>query len=50
MHTSAFTEEVKEAASTDAPENNPQYTTVYVGNLAPEVSPLLLASLPTPLI
>jgi nucleolysin TIA-1/TIAR len=22
----------------DAPENNPQYTTVYVGNLAPEVS------------
>ncbi|XP_051135621.1 oligouridylate-binding protein 1B-like isoform X2 [Andrographis paniculata] len=31
-------EEVKEAASSDAPENNPQYTTVYVGNLAPEVT------------
>ncbi|CAI0402006.1 unnamed protein product [Linum tenue] len=24
--------------SDDAPENNPQYTTVYVGNLAPEVT------------
>ncbi|XP_026438748.1 oligouridylate-binding protein 1-like [Papaver somniferum] len=24
----------------DAPENNPQYTTVYVGNLAPEVTQL----------
>ncbi|KAK6153554.1 hypothetical protein DH2020_013193 [Rehmannia glutinosa] len=31
-------EDVKEAASSDAPENNPQYTTVYVGNLAPEVT------------
>ncbi|KAL6563331.1 Oligouridylate-binding protein 1B [Orobanche hederae] len=30
--------DVKEAASGDAPENNPQFTTVYVGNLAPEVS------------
>ncbi|CAK9150102.1 unnamed protein product [Ilex paraguariensis] len=28
----------KEVASSDAPENNPQYTTVYVGNLAPEVT------------
>ena len=25
-------------ANEDAPENNPQYTTVYVGNLAPDVS------------
>ncbi|KAL8537835.1 hypothetical protein ACS0TY_012826 [Phlomoides rotata] len=31
-------EDVKEAANSDAPENNPQYTTVYVGNLAPEVT------------
>ncbi|KAH6793287.1 oligouridylate binding protein 1B [Perilla frutescens var. hirtella] len=31
-------DDVKEAASSDAPENNPQYTTVYVGNLAPEVT------------
>ncbi|KAL1538080.1 Oligouridylate-binding protein 1B [Salvia divinorum] len=31
-------EDVKEAASSDAPENNPQYTTVYVGNLAPEAT------------
>ncbi|KAL0354450.1 UNVERIFIED_CONTAM: Oligouridylate-binding protein 1B [Sesamum radiatum] len=36
--TSSSTEDVKEAASSDAPENNPQYTTVYVGNLAPEVT------------
>lgn len=42
METLAFTEDVKEAASIDAPENNPQYTTVYVGNLAPEVSLLSL--------
>uniref|UniRef100_A0A803QT49 RRM domain-containing protein n=2 Tax=Cannabis sativa TaxID=3483 RepID=A0A803QT49_CANSA len=28
----------QEIASEDAPENNPQYTTVYVGNLAPEVT------------
>jgi len=27
----------KETSNSDAPENNPQYTTVYVGNLAPEV-------------
>ncbi|XP_054781094.1 oligouridylate-binding protein 1B-like isoform X2 [Prosopis cineraria] len=30
----------KETSNTDAPENNPQYTTVYVGNLAPEVTQL----------
>lgn len=30
-------EEGKEMANNEAPENNPQYTTVYVGNLAPEV-------------
>ncbi|KAL0908870.1 hypothetical protein M5K25_023382 [Dendrobium thyrsiflorum] len=27
-----------DSAKDDAPENNPQYTTVYVGNLAPEVT------------
>lgn len=31
-------EEGQERANDDAPENNPQYTTVYVGNLAPEVT------------
>ena len=31
-------EEGQEKANDDAPENNPQYTTVYVGNLAPEAS------------
>lgn len=30
-------EEGKEPENGDAPENNPQYTTVYVGNLAPLV-------------
>ncbi|KAH9665285.1 Oligouridylate-binding protein 1B [Citrus sinensis] len=30
----------KETTNTEAPENNPQYTTVYVGNLAPEVTQL----------
>lgn len=29
-------EDGKETTNNDAPENNPQYTTVYVGNLAPE--------------
>lgn len=29
-------EEAQEMASDDSPEKNPQYTTVYVGNLAPE--------------
>ncbi|KAJ8428183.1 hypothetical protein Cgig2_015624 [Carnegiea gigantea] len=36
--TNGALEESKENASDDAPENNPQYTTVYVGNLAPEVT------------
>ncbi|CAI9766059.1 unnamed protein product [Fraxinus pennsylvanica] len=31
-------EDVKEATNSDIPDNNPQYTTVYVGNLAPEVT------------
>lgn len=29
-------EDGKEGVNSDAPENNPQYTTVYVGNLSPE--------------
>lgn len=29
-------EDGQEKPNEDAPENNPQYTTVYVGNLAPE--------------
>lgn len=33
---STFAEDGKETTNSDAPENNPQYTTVYVGNLAPE--------------
>ncbi|XP_073133894.1 oligouridylate-binding protein 1C-like [Henckelia pumila] len=36
--TNGSSEEVKEVASSEAPENNPLYTTVYVGNLAPEVT------------
>ncbi|GKB60830.1 nucleotide-binding alpha-beta plait domain-containing protein [Tanacetum coccineum] len=32
----------KRACRHDAPENNPQYTTVFVGNLAPEVTQLEL--------
>ncbi|PON66024.1 Splicing factor-like protein, partial [Parasponia andersonii] len=36
--TSGTSEDGQEKASEDAPENNPQYTTVYVGNLAPEVT------------
>ncbi|KAJ0724099.1 putative nucleotide-binding alpha-beta plait domain superfamily, RNA-binding domain superfamily [Helianthus annuus] len=36
--TNGSSEEGKEPInSSDAPENNPQYTTVYVGNLAPEL-------------
>lgn len=31
------TEDGKETPNSDAPENNPQYTTVYVGNLGSEV-------------
>ncbi|XP_019456292.1 PREDICTED: oligouridylate-binding protein 1B-like isoform X2 [Lupinus angustifolius] len=34
----------KETSNNDAPENNPQYTTVYVGNLASEVTQLNLHS------
>ncbi|XP_054781095.1 oligouridylate-binding protein 1B-like isoform X3 [Prosopis cineraria] len=38
--TNGSSEDGKETSNTDAPENNPQYTTVYVGNLAPEVTQL----------
>ncbi|CAK7356486.1 unnamed protein product [Dovyalis caffra] len=34
--TNGTSEDGKEATNNEAPENNPQYTTVYVGNLAPE--------------
>lgn len=33
-----FADDGHEKSNEEAPENNPQYTTVYVGNLAPEVS------------
>ncbi|CAK8563961.1 unnamed protein product [Lathyrus sativus] len=33
-----ITEERQEITGDDGPEKNPQYTTVYVGNLAPEVT------------
>ncbi|KAJ3675542.1 hypothetical protein LUZ60_004584 [Juncus effusus] len=36
--TAGSSEGGQEVASEDAPENNPQYTTVYVGNLAHEVT------------
>nr|GMC55736.1 oligouridylate-binding protein 1B [Ipomoea batatas]GME20214.1 oligouridylate-binding protein 1B [Ipomoea batatas] len=36
--TNGSSEDGKEAANSEAPENNPQFTTVYVGNLAPEVT------------
>ncbi|KAJ7979217.1 Oligouridylate-binding protein like [Quillaja saponaria] len=36
--TTGTSEEGQERTNDDAPENNPQYTTVYVGNLAPEVT------------
>ncbi|RVX17139.1 Oligouridylate-binding protein 1B [Vitis vinifera] len=35
-----ISEDGKETATNEAPDNNPQYTTVYVGNLAPEVTQL----------
>ncbi|ESR39948.1 Oligouridylate-binding protein 1B [Citrus sinensis] len=38
--TNGSSEDGKETTNTEAPENNPQYTTVYVGNLAPEVTQL----------
>ncbi|KAE8728623.1 Oligouridylate-binding protein 1A [Hibiscus syriacus] len=34
--THGSSEEAKETTNSEGPENNPQYTTVYVGNLAPE--------------
>ncbi|KAG9457308.1 hypothetical protein H6P81_001816 [Aristolochia fimbriata] len=40
--TNGTSEDGQEISNEDAPENNPQYTTVYVGNLAPEVSQLEL--------
>ncbi|KAJ9559755.1 hypothetical protein OSB04_004915 [Centaurea solstitialis] len=40
--TNGSSEDGKELANSDAPENNPQYTTVFVGNLAPEVTQLEL--------
>ncbi|XP_061342865.1 oligouridylate-binding protein 1B isoform X2 [Gastrolobium bilobum] len=36
--TNGSSEDGKETSNSDAPENNPQYTTVYVGNLASEVT------------
>lgn len=43
----ACAEDGKETANNDGPENNPQpqYTTVYVGNLAPEAGTPLYASI-----
>ncbi|ESW07408.1 hypothetical protein PHAVU_010G127300 [Phaseolus vulgaris] len=38
--TNASSEDGKDISNSDAPENNPQYTTVYVGNLASEVTQL----------
>uniref|UniRef100_A0A2P2MF79 RRM domain-containing protein n=2 Tax=Rhizophora mucronata TaxID=61149 RepID=A0A2P2MF79_RHIMU len=38
--TNGTSEEGKETTNTEAPENNPLYTTVYVGNLAPQVTQL----------
>ncbi|XP_023915127.1 oligouridylate-binding protein 1B [Quercus suber] len=38
--TNGSSEDGKETTNSDAPENNPQYTTVYVGNLASEVTQL----------
>ncbi|CAN4094553.1 unnamed protein product [Withania somnifera] len=36
--TTGTSDDGQDKANEDAPENNPQYTTVYVGNLAPEVT------------
>ncbi|KAH6817250.1 oligouridylate binding protein 1B [Perilla frutescens var. frutescens] len=36
--TNGASDDGQEKRNEDAPENNPQYTTVYVGNLAPEVT------------
>ncbi|KAJ4959316.1 hypothetical protein NE237_026427 [Protea cynaroides] len=38
--TNGASEDGQETTNDDGPENNPQYTTVYVGNLAPEVAQL----------
>ncbi|KAL0743685.1 hypothetical protein Bca4012_085198 [Brassica carinata] len=38
--TTGSSEDGKETSNEDAPENNSQFTTVYVGNLAPEVTQL----------
>ncbi|KAJ1401090.1 RNA-binding domain superfamily [Sesbania bispinosa] len=38
--TNGSSEDGKETSNSDAPENNPQYTTVYVGNLGSEVTQL----------
>jgi nucleolysin TIA-1/TIAR len=38
--TNGSSEDGREISNEDAPENNPQFTTVYVGNLAPEVTQL----------
>ncbi|GMH18119.1 hypothetical protein Nepgr_019960 [Nepenthes gracilis] len=36
--TNGASDEVQEKTNADAPDSNPQFTTVYVGNLAPEVT------------
>ncbi|KAF5452929.1 hypothetical protein F2P56_027881 [Juglans regia] len=38
--TNGSSEDGKETANNDTPENNPQYTTVYVGNISSEVTQL----------
>ncbi|KAL3625283.1 ubiquitin-specific protease ubp1 [Castilleja foliolosa] len=40
--TNGPSEDGQEKRNEDAPENNPQYTTVYVGNLTPEVTSVAL--------
>nr|GEX99011.1 nucleotide-binding, alpha-beta plait [Tanacetum cinerariifolium] len=40
--TSGSSEDAKELANSDAPENNPQYTTDFVDNLSPDVAQLEL--------
>ncbi|KAF9680372.1 hypothetical protein SADUNF_Sadunf06G0114300 [Salix dunnii] len=42
--TNGTSEDGQERNNDDAPENNPQYTTVYVGNLAPEARIYLTTS------
>nr|KAJ0195104.1 hypothetical protein LSAT_V11C700376540 [Lactuca sativa] len=38
--TNGSSEDTKEQSDSDSPDNNPQYKTVYVGNLVPEARPL----------